>query len=749
MTIREFKNVFGNLNIKFKKIVPDDYIITNDDVIKGSIFQKYVYNSNITSIIDGFLILNDEICYNYAKLDRIEIECDDVFPPCGGKIELIVNAIYSIHNINSSGEDVIIENNRKSKVNAIIKLDNDVFEYIKPNIVRDYPNFGKENIDLNILATYYYKGIKYTCSKHIIQTINSISSWLLESETTTSINLNLSTDEVDKTGGKVVAKVERVFSRTYYVIDSCGNKVGEKNEPGHIEDVTNKCIFTSSDRTNFPIRKNIISVKEQNIDAPKRSAIITANFFGFESTAKLSQKQGGKIYYKYDLSFDDGKFSKFIDLETSLATSVNVPLLSKKHKYVDDKYIETYNTANLLVESDSEWVSGTILEAADSVLLFVKATEPNTDKNNDREALLTIRNKDDESLVIKLVVSQSSLNVVKEYIDCNFYGNGEYSSDELDKANLYYKLFKVFIYENGDLENEPYDKPLGDFTIESDSTDERFLSIYDIKYDYNKNIYVVNLNNLTKQSIKDVELKFYIKFDSINSPVGYIKTKGNTIIDYDYELCFDKHNKFENLVWNNTKKEKTIKLNSLKHILVNGIKKETETLPIKVGAYDENGKEFFDDKFSVKINGDELSIFPYKVDKSVSITYVIKQLESGLEIKLKLDYISNESKIKVPLKVVLYSKSLSKDLWTGDGGYLLIDNKDKIGLNPCWLSPTMLDNYDTAFDGVIELTEGEHTFETFKIICIEGSTKTHKEIKLKENIKVDKATKSILLKMVS
>jgi hypothetical protein len=61
----------------------------------------------------------------------------------------------------------------------------------------------------------------------------------------------------------------------------------------------------------------------------------------------------------------------------------------------------------------------------------------------------------------------------------------------------------------------------------------------------------------------------------------------------------------------------------------------------------------------------------------------------------------------------------------------------------------MLDNYDTAFDGVIELTEGEHTFETFKIICIEGSTKTHKEIKLKENIKVDKATKSILLKMVS
>ena len=32
MTIREFKNVFGNLNIKFKKIVPDDYVITNDDV---------------------------------------------------------------------------------------------------------------------------------------------------------------------------------------------------------------------------------------------------------------------------------------------------------------------------------------------------------------------------------------------------------------------------------------------------------------------------------------------------------------------------------------------------------------------------------------------------------------------------------------------------------------------------------------------------------------------------------------------
>ena len=202
-------------------------------------------------------------------------------------------------------------------------------------------------------------------------------------------------------------------------------------------------MFTSSDKVNFPIRKNIISVKEQSIDAPQRSAVITANFFGFESTAALTQKQGGKIYYKYDLSFDDGKFNKFIDLETSLTTEINVPLISKKHKYIDDKYVSTYNTTNLSVECDSEWASASILEAADSVLLVVKATEPNRDKDNDREALFTIRNKDDESLVIKLVISQSSLNVVDESFECNFYGNGVYSSDELDKANLFYKVFRT------------------------------------------------------------------------------------------------------------------------------------------------------------------------------------------------------------------------------------------------------------------------------------------------------------------
>ena len=749
MTIREFKNVFGNLNIKFKKIVPDDYVITNDDVIKGSLFQKFVYCNGITSIIDGFTILNDEICYNYAKLERIEIECDDIFPPCGGEIELIVNAIYSIHSINTSGEDTILEDNKKSKISTLINLDNDAFEYIKPNIVKDTPNYSDENVELNILATYYYKGVKYTCSKHVIQTINTVSSWLLESETTTSINLNLSKNVVDKTGGNVIANVERVFSRTYYKIDSCGNKVGGKNEPGHIEDITNKCMFTSSDKVNFPIRKNIISVKEQSIDAPQRSAVITANFFGFESTATLTQKQGGKIYYKYDLSFDDGKFNKFIDLETSLTTEINVPLISKKHKYIDDKYVSTYNTTNLSVECDSEWASASILEAADSILLVVKATEPNRDKDNDREALFTIRNKDDESLVIKLVISQSSLNVVDESFECNFYGNGVYSSDELDKANLFYKVFKVLKYENGDLEHNHYDKPLGDFKIESTSTDDRYLNVDSIKYNYDKNVYVVKLNNKTKQSIKDVDIRFKMKFDVCTSSVGHVTTKGNTIIDYDYELCFDKHNKFENLIWNKVKGEKTIKLHSLKHVLVNGIEKEIENLPFKIGAYDENGKEFFDECFSVKINGDELAIFPYKVNKSVSRTYIIKQLESGLEIKLKLDYTSNDTKFKVPLKVVLYSKSLDKDLYTGDGGYLLIDDKDKIGLNPCWLSPTMMDNYDIAFDGIIELTEGEHKFETFKVICIEGVKKTHKEIKLKEFIKVDKATKSIILKMVS
>ena len=86
-------------------------------------------------------------------------------------------------------------------------------------------------------------------------------------------------------------------------------------------------------------------------------------------------------------------------------------------------------------------------------------------------------------------------------------------------------------------------------------------------------------------------------------------------------------------------------------------------------------------------------------------------------------------------------------MWTGENGYLLIDGNESIKLNPCWLSPTMKDNVDTAYDGVIELEEGTHTFETFNVLCLEFASKTHRDCNIYNEIKVDKTTKNIILQI--
>ena len=252
-----------------------------------------------------------------------------------------------------------------------------------------------------------------------------------------------------------------------------------------------------------------------------------------------------------------------------------------------------------------------------------------------------------------------------------------------------------------------------------------------------------------KDILVNAKLVFYgsHKERLFESSKANIVVKGTKIVDYNYELCFDGHNKFEKLTWTNSSEPKFIKVNSLKHKMVNGKNSGKEQIPFKVGIYDENGKEYFDDNFSIKIVNDEILVFPVKTNKSINNTYTVTQKETGEKISFSLEYRIKKSTFKIPLKVIVYSNNIGKDIWTGENGYLLIDGNETIKLNPCWLSPNMIDNVDTAYDGIIELEEGTHTFESFNVLCLEFATKTHKDCNIYNKIKVDKTTKNIILQI--
>ena len=748
MTVRELKECFAKFNLKTKTYCSEDHEITKKDIEDNKIFQRYIHGE-FTRIVAGLATHGDEICYVYPVLNKIEIDTDEDFTPCGGKQELIVNAVYSIRYYTENKVEGTLLDTGKCKINALVTLDNDLFTYEKPLLINEKPNNSGENIEVNISASYFFKGTKYIAEKKVTQGISKESSWLIESEPTQYITITPSSNKVSNKGGIISVKVERMFSRIYYMKDSCGNKIGGKSEPNLIEDITSKSIITISNKKQFSINKNIITVPKQAIGAPKRETTITARYLDKVATYTLVQMEGGTPTYECDLSFENGAKTKFFDIETSVKTSKKVYITSIEKEYVDDEFISETTTNKLNVVSDSEWVYGVAGKDDNGVYILVTTTENNFDENNDREATLTITSINDKKQHIVLIVSQPSVTVIEEIYGSRFHKSGKYTTEELNNTNIYFHPFKTLVYEDGKTEEIPIED---DIMVTCEYMSENPSKLNVVSFEKKDDNYIVNLNNFTSSCMFDIPLNLRVSFYKAKkciytSDIEKIVVKGNTVVDYDYELCFNNHDKHKVVLWENETDSKIIKVNSLKHMLVNGNNNGYTNTPYKISIYDENGKEKFDDSFSIKILENEIIAFPNNLKKDVTNTYVITQKESGLKINLTLSYSTKKEAFKIPLKVLVYSNNINVDLWTGDNGYLLIDNKEMIKLTPCWLCPTMKDDVDTAFDGIVTLSEGKHTFETFNVICLEQVKQTHRECNIYREITVDKNTKNITLQI--
>lgn len=750
MTIKEIKNVFKEYaNLKVKGNLPDDYNVTEDDILNNKIFQKYIESDNITKIVCGLCIMDNEISYMFPSLKYLEIESDDLFPPCGGYIDLNTIAHYDIYYVTCTGKKGIFTSGETCYINAMMKVSNKEFTYSNHKLTKKTPNNTDEEITTRVEATYYYRGEKFTASKTISQYVNQHSSWLIESEPTDFITITLDKDTASHNGDFIGYKVERYFTRIFFMKDSCGNKIGGKSEPNHVEDITRKAIVSSTDRTNFRADKTGVFVSKQKIGAPSRSATITARYLEFEANAKLTQEPGGSIVYKDELSFDNGATNKFVDVETSLPININIPIISKRSKYIDGEYVSTVNNTNLKAISDGFWASGRVETVGDEVFINVDILEPNTDKENDREAEFLIIDKEDENLLIKLIISQPALIVSYEKYVANFYGFGEYSSREIDNNTFFFKTYKETKYENGDFKLEPVNEPFK-FKVSSKSSDERLLSVSHVEKVDDK--YVVHFTNYSRSSTMDIDVEVYLVFIkedeniTFKSEVGKITAKGNEIVNYAYELCFDDHQKYESVVWNGDKSTKHINLKSLRYMTINSFIKETTETPCDIQCIDEKGNEIFDNNFSIRQENGQLTIFPYKADRSVVRNYNIVQKESKYSVSLRLEYIKEPNKRTIPFKVIIKSNNVKEELWTNRDGYIVADDDLKISLAPCWLSPSMAEKSDVAYKGSIKLANGKHQFKTSGLML--SSSSSTKNVLFKKDIEVNDKTSEITIEIV-
>ena len=745
MTVQELKSYFSQFNIKPKTNIPDDYTVTIEDIIKGNIFQKFIDNNSFTKIVSGLNVIDGNICYVYPVLKRIEIKTEENFPPCGGREEIKVEAYYEIYSLDTNGFTNVISSEKVSPINTLITLDNDLFTYDKPYLVNEKVNDSEKNIEVNIHATYYSKAVKYESVKHVVQNINKNTPWLVEKEPTQFIKLSLTEDVLPKEGGITYAIVERTFSRIYYMKDSCGNVIGEKCETGLTEDITNKCLITCSNKKEASILKNVIKVEPQKIESEERALLITARFMDFTATAELYQEEGGKITYEKELTCADGKTIKFIDLETSLPVIQPVALNSKIHRYVDGVYDGFIYDANLTFEADKDWVDATPLITPNGIIFEVTATTENYDKENDREATITISNGEKQ---IKLIMSQQALSVIEEEYCCDYVGGSHFTYKSLKNEELYFKPYKILVYEDYSQETTEIE---ADIKVSATCVSRNSSLLNLAGLDKKGEKHYLNFFNQAKESVSDIDLKITPIFLSGNTKIFtgedvVLTVKGKDVIDYNYELCFDEHNKLKTVKWYDSVAHKFINYNSWKYTLTNGKITNKETIPVKIGLYDEKGEEYFDDSFSIKLLTDKVMAFPVKTNENVKKKYTITQKETGKKIYLDLYYEKNIVTRSIPLKVIVYSDNVTYDLWTGDNGYLLIDEDTVIKLTPCWLSPTMKDKKDTAYNGTVVIKEGSHQFKAVNVVLLTQKGE-YTKINCNKTIDVNSSTKEILFEI--
>lgn len=748
MTINDIKRAFSSYNIKIKKNVQLDTEVTIADIENGIYFSKFKDNENLGLIINGLSVIDGEIAFVLPKVNSIKIESSDIMQPCGGDVEIIVNALFDLKAIFIDGTERTISEERKSQVVALISLDGDeAFSYNKPYLSCNSVNNSGENRKVHITATYYNDRKQYKDTKVITQPQNNYSSWLTTEEPTSSIEVSIEGGVIPNRGGRAKITVIREFDRKMVKRDSCGNVSETKMDYGLLEDITEKSLITVDDKRNFRIYKDYIVAEGQLPDSSERTVVITARYGDKTGRIEVSQTEGEKTTYDYELSFNDGKDINFVDLGTSLKIKKDIPIISLKKKYIGDKFIEQKNTTYLSITSDSDWIEGSTIEKNGQVYITLNVTQENSSKEIDREAELIISCINRPDISARMVVSQQALSVVKEGYRIVVEGDGEYTSKMLDSVKITMTPYMVDTYEDGSEEcallTDGYKMDL-----KYKSTDFQRLHPLSVSTDNGK--WIINLLNATKSSIKDVVLDIIGVIKDYDGNVLFegdkfsIITKGNEIVDYNYELCFNGHNKFYEYTWNNTNEPIVIPILSVRHKIVNGVEAGIEPVPYKVSFIKDN-REAFDKTFSKKITNEGLYVFPFETSTNVTYKYEVRQQGSDKIASIVLSFNTNAKNKDVRLIVEAESNGITGDVWTNDGGYLTIDDDKKIPLSACWLFPLMKENKDTVFNGNIELPIGEHVMKTNNVISFNSMSKTHKDCNIEKIINVKEETNEIIV----
>lgn len=704
----------------------DDIIVTYEDIINGVYYPYFKDSTNPKSIISGLYLQERDMVKNtidkeslsmiFPKIINIEITCDSFeMSPCGETKELTTFAYFNIMQRFHNGEQLIKK--LSCEINPILRKQDkkDTLFTLDGHNCTIGENITQESRKTIITASYAYKNEIKNASIELIQKKNDLSDWIFSHNTTDSLEISSDNTLISKNGGSCTIIVKRNFTKHYYKVDSCGNKVIESTQSNNLEDISKICHYTSTNNSVFIRSSNIISVDKQPIGGKKRHCIVNVEYDGCNASLTIEQEEGSSFKYTYSLLFADDSLYSVKTMNNSIASSFIIKLKSTKNMIVEDELYSSIPSYDLNFVKYDNWYNVDLLGIDDDGFISVKfiILNNNESKISDRETEVEIYNSNDVENRIKLLIRQPKNKCLKTVYDLFLEGERYFTYDTIKRSKIALKPLIFEHYEDGsivEINNLPNDYKV---ILKGKSSDDSVLKMGNlIKVDFDG-------NHEMKPKYFDVEVDYDVTLSLsayINDNNGFritdikcfnILLKGNDVIRYVHEfyplIKGDKNNiSFDY----NDINEREFYIISKEHKLVNE-KSEYNNLFVPFEMVGEINN------FNVYIkHGETIIVKPKNINESkYQLNDTLTFIQEGSNKEIIINLVQNgkpkETYKDVELTVSIHKENIEEDLWFEMVSKLYITNIEtnnivyEIPLSQWWLCSDS--DIDDLYSGIITL----------------------------------------------
>ena len=315
-----YLKTFVNGVISVNTTKSDSYCPTYAELTGGTLVQNYSAGTNPTNYKPGIkipsctvgigytndqLVIRQDLQLLWYVLQSVDVSASPTtISCCSGSSTLSTTAYFNLSTKKENATTTATTNTSTvvtasySDDKSYTTINGSKITFSKNSV--NYPSYtSAASRSTTVTSTYQYSGVTKTDTVTITQSANSVGSWTLISDTTTSISVSPSSMSFDSAGGSKSYSVTRYYTSYYERYDSCDTLIDTDTDSNSASVTPTGYNCTGG----FTCTSSKVSCNTNT--GSSRTGTLTVTWGGFSDTCSLSQgaSQAGTTYgepYNYD-----------------------------------------------------------------------------------------------------------------------------------------------------------------------------------------------------------------------------------------------------------------------------------------------------------------------------------------------------------------------------------------------------------------------------------------------------------------